>query len=318
MWRLNKKLFSTSKKLFDKSVIAKNDKFVRILNDNKNNSEITVYIKGFLTRGENPENFKVWRNSHLQLCKSNHHWKANALGYFWQTGYSKTPVDYIIQKIPEKIRPDSSPYHKPTKTQIPFLTLSATTISLALKIFLKTRMLHPLGLVVAFGSDTALIIAQLLSQYHRARKNAEEHAPMLVKNLLELRKQYPNRKIRVVAHSLGCKLVIKAIENHEINLIDELHLLAPGITVNEFNKMMTAHQNMTPVKNIFIYHSSEDYMFELFSIVEGDHGLGYLGLLEPLPSNVYQKDVTRFLQDSYNKHKEYANKFPDFAFKNET
>lgn len=44
-------------------------------------SEVTVYVKGFLTEGDTPDNFQDWMHSHQLLVLSpSHRWGSSALG----------------------------------------------------------------------------------------------------------------------------------------------------------------------------------------------------------------------------------------------
>lgn len=44
-------------------------------------SEVTVYVKGFLSEGDSPENFQDWMHSHRLLVLSPaHRWAPSALG----------------------------------------------------------------------------------------------------------------------------------------------------------------------------------------------------------------------------------------------
>lgn len=44
-------------------------------------SEVTVYVKGFLSEGDSPENFQDWMHSHrLLVLSSSHRWAPSALG----------------------------------------------------------------------------------------------------------------------------------------------------------------------------------------------------------------------------------------------
>ena len=47
--------------------------------------EVTVYVKGFLSRGEEPDQFESWLDSHGTL-EASHGWGSVALGYHWPSG----------------------------------------------------------------------------------------------------------------------------------------------------------------------------------------------------------------------------------------
>ena len=47
--------------------------------------EVTVYVKGFLGRGERPDHFGSWLAGHREL-ESSRGWGPRAYGYSWQSG----------------------------------------------------------------------------------------------------------------------------------------------------------------------------------------------------------------------------------------
>ena len=52
------------------------------LRDGAADGEITLYVKGFLGRGEEPDHFERWLASHDALVRS-HGWGEAARGYHW-------------------------------------------------------------------------------------------------------------------------------------------------------------------------------------------------------------------------------------------
>jgi hypothetical protein len=55
---------------------------IRVLSRSpEDRSEVTVYVKGFLSEGDSPENFQDWMHSHRLLVLSpTHRWGPSALG----------------------------------------------------------------------------------------------------------------------------------------------------------------------------------------------------------------------------------------------
>ena len=47
--------------------------------------DVTLYVKGFLSRGEDPDHFESWLACHEELEKT-HGWGRHAFGYHWPSG----------------------------------------------------------------------------------------------------------------------------------------------------------------------------------------------------------------------------------------
>ena len=47
--------------------------------------DVTLYVKGFLSRGEEPDHFESWCVCHEAL-EASHGWGSAALGYHWPSG----------------------------------------------------------------------------------------------------------------------------------------------------------------------------------------------------------------------------------------
>ena len=70
--------------------------------------------------------------------------------------------------------------------------------------------------------------ARLATQYRQAAATSEAEASRLRKTLLALRAEYDH--VRVVAHSLGCRMLMHAIEPLPAAARpDEVHLLAAAV-----------------------------------------------------------------------------------------
>lgn len=291
-------------------VVGTNDKLLPLLKIGSP-SEVTVYIKGFLARGEKPEDFSRWRESHLKLCESTMHgWEPHALGYSWQNESFKSHFDHVFGILPGQGSTEISPYRLPITIPVPIITLGAGAAAILYRMIRGAKLLTPLGFAIAASQDIALIAAQLSRQYYQARTNAVKHAPVLTQHLQELKEQNPDLFIRVVAHSLGSKLALKSIDQTE-NVINELHLLAPAVTHTELEEVMSHHDGLLPVDNTFIYHSTNDYILEIFGLLEGDNAIGYHGPKKQYPG-IEEVNVTQYLE-GINKHKSYSRVFHNFA-----
>ena len=263
---------------------------------------VTVYVKGFLSRGETAKDFTRWSKSHYENMK----WDPLCFGYVWQNQHFTSHFSHVLSedfsdKIPSLGR---------QIIPIPVLTMT----NIALRLIWKRRFFtNPYLLVGSLAVDTGLICRQIYEQYNEARANAREHAPKFTEELVKLRdKLGPKIKVRVVAHSLGCQLAIRAMDQ---NLVDELHLLAPAITSANLEEIIDHHNGKIPVDKIRIYYSDHDYILRIFEWLEDGNSIGLRGvdkkLLESHP-NLDQIDVTDYL-DGPNKHKSFSWTFNKFV-----
>ncbi len=55
------------------------------LSELASDDEVTVYVKGFLARGESAESFEHWLAGHRNMVET-HSWSPSALGYNWESG----------------------------------------------------------------------------------------------------------------------------------------------------------------------------------------------------------------------------------------
>eukprot|EP00736_Rhodelphis_marinus_P014417 Rmarinus@m.9698 len=166
--------------------------------------EITIYVKGFLSEGEQPADYKKWFTSHQTLI-STHDWGDVAFGYCWNTGDYKTKY---------------------------YATVGIGLLRLYRTISEGVALLSPATLAVAAAQDLAFNVGRLIYQYRLAESNAKEHASHLSEVIKRMRPICD--KIRIVAHSLGCKKTIEAATMLDpSDRPDELHLCAPAVCEHE-------------------------------------------------------------------------------------
>eukprot|EP00466_Bigelowiella_natans_P012009 jgi/Bigna1/85918/estExt_fgenesh1_pg.C_70020 len=137
-----------------------------------NRREVTVYIKGFLGKQNNPLDFEPWLDSHAHT-----HWNGDVLGWRWGSG----TMFEIQQNVP-----------------VPFLTMAG--------ILSRRVPLTPQGLALASIAEGLVFSGRLYLEYRSAILNAGHEAEILARFLLAIRENYD--VVRVVAHSLGCSLLI--------------------------------------------------------------------------------------------------------------
>jgi hypothetical protein len=165
------------------------------------NREVTIYVKGFLGRGEKPDHFDRWLACHDTLVES-HGWGATALGYHWQSG----------RLLPGPVAAMGS------------VKLAWDGVRIVRNLRRATR-LGFLGMLVS--EELALMGAHFVHQYVIASRSAREQAGDQAAHLHKLAAE--ERRVRVVAHSLGCRHVIEAVSQLEpARRPHEIHLCAPA------------------------------------------------------------------------------------------
>ena len=213
--------------------------------------EVTVYVKGFLARGEKADHFERWLVCHKALEES-HAWGPNAFGYYWPSGgfgklaasvgAAKGVVDFV--RVVRNVR---------------------RAVSLA-----------NLGMIV--GEQVLTISALFVYQYLTAARNAQILAEECASHLAALAEG--DTRVRVVAHSLGCRQVIEAVSSLPTELRpDEIHLCAPAVREDDVaEKLPSLARSAT-----YLYYTEKDRVLDLgFTPLARGRALGYAG-----PREVY-------------------------------
>lgn len=295
-------------KRFFTTTVRKNGRLIPLIEMNQRQKKITIYIKGFLSRGEEIRDFTNWRNSHYQ----NIIWEPGCFGYAWQNRHFKSHFDHVI---PDKMKDfrQKIPAIGRQIIPLPVMTMGLGLGKIGYSFYLRKRYLNPWMFIGTGMIDLGLIGQQIYTQYYRAKENAITHASLFTQQLRQLRKTYPHAKIRVVAHSLGCKLALRAVDQE---LIDELHLLAPAITTEQLNQVIKHHQGKIPVDKVRIYYSSNDLVLRIFGLIlENDNAIGLYGIDSKYlreHTNLEQIDVSKKLE-GFNCHKSYSWTFNSFV-----
>ena len=176
--------------------------------------EITVYVKGFLSKVTKAEFFETWTASHATLSSRplpTTPWSPVHCGYEWTTtGHSF----------------------------LPSLTIPVPVLTAALALQRARRVgsvMSPPLLAGAVATDFALNAARLLVQYRLALNAAAVDSRAFAAVLRSLRRDHGYEHVRVVAHSLGCLHVILGIGELEdaADKPDEVHLCAPACVESE-------------------------------------------------------------------------------------
>ena len=156
--------------------------------------------------------------------------------------------------------------------------------------------------LVGFNWDSTTAINQ--SGWDIAKSIAKQNGPKLAKFLSDFKAICPNCKIRIIAHSLGAKVVESALitlnnnetwkNNSEYN-ITSLHLIGAAISDRAASKNSPfgiAIDNI--VDNFYnLYNPKDNLLQGLYIKTENENPLGLLGLHkdEPFPSNYTELNV---------------------------
>jgi hypothetical protein len=255
----------------DICVNYKEDKY----NSDNRNNEVTVYIKGFLAKGESPERFDDWLRCHKELSTSSHQWGQLAHGYHWNSGNiweNHLPYGTLVNSV----------YHLITKRKVP---------------------LSPQSFVAMATTEAVVMGGKLWYEFHKARENAQQHAPLLAQHLLAISQEFP--RVRVVAHSLGCMLLIESLKRlPPVSRPNEIHLLAPALSESDDLHDISK-------EGAYVYFCDRDLILSVASklFLEGP-ALGLSG-----PSQIWKGLTPIDVSDKFGffVHREYRNSFHKIA-----
>jgi hypothetical protein len=156
--------------------------------------------------------------------------------------------------------------------------------------------------VVGFTWDSNTAINP--SGWDIAKSIVHKNGPKLAKFLSDFKTTFPNHNIRIIAHSLGAKVVESALiilNNNEIlknnseNNITSIHFIGAAISdraVSKNTKFGTAIDNIG--NNFYnLYNPKDNLLQGLYVKTENSNPLGLLGLdkEEPFPSNYTERNV---------------------------
>ena len=164
-----------------------------------------------------------------------------------------------------------------------------------------------------------------------AKLIARENGPMLTHFILDMKEHCPNTQIRLIAHSLGARVVLSTLDSLYENsiwndnnfTISSVHLLGAAVDDEEISKdnndITSDPMNAYSVKaaygeavedevdKFYNLRSSEDnvlelypfrpfdYVYKIYPLFEGDQALGQAGYQKippiSLPTNYNERDV---------------------------
>jgi hypothetical protein len=156
--------------------------------------------------------------------------------------------------------------------------------------------------VVGFSWDSNTAINP--SGWNIAKSIAKQNGPKLAKFISDFKTRCPNCNIRIIAHSLGAKVVESALinlnnneiwKNNSAYKIASIHLIGAAINDRATSKNTqfgTAIDNI--VYNFYnLYNPKDNLLQGLYVKTENENPLGLLGLHkdEPFPSNYTERNV---------------------------
>ena len=247
--------------------------------------EITLYVRGFLSKEEKTsEEYDRWMTSHHKLIFKNN-WASCAKTYDWDVGSIKMPPTW------------------------------ASGTSLLYGLYNNTKLLrstNPWTLASTLAIDTTLLAGMVLYQYFIIEENANTMAPKLALKLINLSKKY--ERVRVICHSLGCKLFINAINyipnKHKPSYV---HLCAPTFNELEYKNVL----NHLSKNKTYIYYTKSDIILSIaLQLTKNNNPVGAFGLTTQY-SNVSLINVTEYFNDYWIVHTNYHKEFHKFVAKEE-
>lgn len=208
--------------------------------------EVTIYVKGFLARGEKADHFESWLACHEELEQS-HGWGPNAFGYHWpSSGFSKLAASLGAAK-------------------------GAVDFVRMVRNVRRAISLANLGMLV--GEQALTLSAVFVHQYLTATRNAESLAEECAEQIATLTER--GARVRVVGHSLGCRQVIEAASRLPRDLRpEEIHLCAPAVREEDIAlKLPSLARTAT-----YLYYSQKDRVLDLgFTPIARGRALGFSG-----------------------------------------
>ena len=217
------------------------------LRPTSDDGEVTLYVKGFLGRGEDPDHWERWLASHDALVGS-HGWGERVVACRWPSG----------ELLPRSV------------AALGAIKGAVDAVRIARNVRRAARLSH-WGAMLA--EELAVVAAHFAWQYVSATRNAEARADELAEHLSALAAE--GERVRVVAHSLGCRHVIEGVSRLAAeHRPHEIHLCAPASREEDVaGKLSHLARERT-----WLYHTRKDRVLDLaFTPVARGRALGHTG-----------------------------------------
>jgi len=251
----------------------------------------TLYIKGFMNK-DDKESYHHWYKSHKKIMEQRlnnviHHQQLEimgldgdvdtindtsvsvprediAYGYYWNSGnLNYIPSAPVMMSAMELYK-----YGKFALARIPYL-------------FAVTTM-----------AESIIMAYTLYNIYNKLEFDIDTYSHQLTDDIVMFFKNH--HKIKVVAHSLGCKLLLKSLIDLPNDVLpSEIHLCAPAVIEGNYEKQLKYIDGKGIKVNI--YYSPNDYVLGyLYYLLKGDTPIGAQGLKNKY-TNIQAFDVSHHL-----------------------
>lgn len=134
--------------------------------------------------------------------------------------------------------------------------------------------------------------------YHSARcrvtKELDERFANTLRKIARVAKH-----VDIVAHSMGCRLVLEALAIEDAPAVRLLHLAAAAVDNEKLEPGESYHRSTRQCDRLFVYHSKHDDVLKYgYPAGDFDRALGYKGAEHPedLPSNVKQINMSQHVK----------------------
>ena len=235
---------------------------------------VTMMLRGFTSTAQGGEisdaETAPWRRSHAQLVQA-HGWSARCLDYEWNTVGAP---EWMWTQWPSGVRVLKS------LNLYPVPVFSALVAARAAALRVRGHGGRRSGRLAAgaLGMDAALNVGRVWMQYLNTAYCSPQETERLTDVLRELRGEYGH--VRVVAYSVGCRLLMEACQPLEAcQRPDEIHLIAPAVVCDEGAALLSTGGGLAR-GNTHVYYTSEDVVLgpKIFGAAESGPALGMRGL----------------------------------------
>ncbi len=252
------------------------ERLVPLTRSNPDDREVTVYVKGFLSRGEKADHFEDWMACHREL-EAALGWGRRAQGFCWPSG---------------RLR----------KAAVP----AAAAVKVAWDVYRMVRAARRVAIAGNVGLMVGEVVLRFVSQYVAASRTARAQSERLAEHLREYARRYES--VRLVAHSLGCRQVIEAVALLEPGQRPhQIHLCAPACCEDEVaDKLARLARERT-----YLYWTPNDLVLQTaFRLMAWGRALGAEG-----PKGRYAGLDALDVSDHFGLwvHGEYRNRFSAIA-----
>jgi hypothetical protein len=236
-------------------------------------------VKGFLGRNEQADHFDTWLESHKALGQRLG-WGSGAHGLRWEAGRISAPLPL------------------------------GTAAKVAWDVYRAVSQLRRFNVVgnvaMLVGEEVARAAVLFVAEYRAAERAAAERAEVLAECLALLARQH--ERVRLVAHSLGCRHAIEAVGSlPDEERPHEIHLCAAACREDD---IAPALQRLARERTVLYYAPTDLVLRTGFALLSGGPALGVAG-----PADEYDGMVAVDVSERFDfwVHGEYKRAFGEIA-----